>query len=122
MKIVKPWRLGVMSRPYVMRGRARLGVSVLALASLDGAALLQPEADLWSLVGEMLGDDGVLDLGVPKPCAEFLVIGSVYTAHQPQRRACVARVRVGSLLQSPMVMGERYWLDLRDIDPSPKDA
>jgi len=122
MKIVKPLRLGVMSRPYVMRGRARLGVSVLALASLGDTALLQPEADLWALVGEMLGEDGVLDLGVPKPCAEFLVSGSAYTAHQPQRNACVARVRVGSLQKSLMVMGDRYWLDRRATEPLPFDA
>src|SRR3546814_16981158 len=73
MKIVKPLRLGVMSRPYTMQRRSKLGLSVLALASLSEPALLQPEADLWTLAGEALGDDGVLDLGVPKPCAEFLV-------------------------------------------------
>src|SRR3546814_14519246 len=91
MKIVKPLRLGVMSRPYTMQRRSKLGLSVLALASLSEPALLQPEADLWTLAGEALGDDGVLDLGVPKPCAEFLVSGSAYTVHQPERPACVPR-------------------------------
>src|SRR3546814_1991038 len=100
MKIVKPLRLGVMSRPYTMQRRSKLGLGVLALASLSEPALLQPEADLWTLAGEALGDDGVLDLGVPKPCAEFLVSGSAYTVHQPERHACVARVRVGDRQKS----------------------
>jgi len=122
MKIVKPLRLGVMSRPYTMRRRSRLGLSVLALSSLGGPHLLQPEADLWTLVGEALGDDGVLDLGVPKPCAEFLVSGSVYTAHQSERTACVARARVGDLQKSLMVLGDRYWLDGRATEPRPYEA
>src|SRR3546814_7891623 len=98
-------------RPYTMQRRSKLGLSVLALASLSEPALLQPEADLWTLAGEALGDDGVLDLGVPKPCAEFLVSGSAYTVHQPERHACVARVRVGDRQKSLMVQGDRYWLD-----------
>jgi len=122
MKIVKPLRLGVMSRPYVMRRRTRLGLSVFALANLGEPALLLPEADLWQLVGEALGGDGVLDLGVPKPCAEFLVSGQAYTAHQPDRTACVARVRVGSLQKSLVAWGDRYWLDGRATAPQPYES
>jgi len=122
MKIVKPLRLGVMSRPYVMRRRTRLGLSVFALASLGEPALLLPEADLWQLVGEALGEDGVLDLGVPKPCAEFLVSGQAYTAHQPDRTACVARVRVGDRDKSLLAWGDRYWLDGRATAPQPYEA
>ena len=122
MKIVKPLRLSLMSRPYRLRGRQRMGLGVFALASLDAQPLLQPEADLWQLAGEVLGEEGVVDLGVPKPCAEFLVSGSVYTAHQPQPATCAAQVRVGDLSKSLMVFGDRYWLDDRPTDPQPYEA
>lgn len=122
MKIVKPLRLGLLSRPYRMRGRQRLGLAVFALATLDEQALLQPEADLWSLAGEALGEDGVLDLAVPKPCAEFLVSGAAYTAHQQDRTACMARVRVGELEKTLAVFGERYWLDGKPTPPAPFEA
>src|SRR3546814_20053315 len=64
----------------------------------------------------------LLDLGVPKPCAEFLVSGQAYTAHQPDRTACVARVRVGSLQKSLVVLGDRYWLDGRAPAPQPYES
>lgn len=119
MKIVKPLRLGLLSRPYMMRGRSALGISALALASLDARALLLPEAELWELAGEALGEDGVLDLGVPKPCAEFLVTGNAYTAHQARRDACAVRVRVGDRQKSLMVFGDRFWVGQQASEPLP---
>lgn len=120
MKIVKPLRLGLLSRPYQMRRRSQLGLSVLALASLDG--LLQPEPDLWRLAAEVLDEGAALDLGVPKPCAEFLVSGKAYTAHQDDRSACAARVRVGTLEKTLAVFGDRYWLSGQPTPPSAFDA
>jgi len=122
MKIVKPLRLGLLARPYRMRRRQRLGLSVLALATLDERPLLQPEPDLWTLAGDVLGEDGVLDLGVPKPCAEFLVSGSAHAVHQRDRRACVVRAKVGTLEKSLAVFGDRYWLDGRATEPEPFES
>ncbi len=94
----------------------------MALATLDEAPQLQAEADLWKVAGEALGGDGVLDLGVPKPCAEFLVSGQAYTAHQRERTACAVHVRVGPREKRLMVFGDRQWIGGRPTDPQPFDA
>jgi uncharacterized protein YjbI with pentapeptide repeats len=122
MKIVKPLRLGLLARPYQMRRRKQLGLAVLALASLDESPRLQPEPDLWKLAAEALDEDSALDLAIPKPCAEFLVSGKAYTAHQEDRTACAARVRVGSLEKHLVAFGDRYWLDGRPTRPAVFDA
>ena len=119
MKIVKPLRLSLMSRPYRLHRRQRLGLGVFALASLDPQPILQPEADMWQLVGQVLDDDGILDLGIPKPCAEFLVSGSAYPAPSQRPGTCAVQVRVGDLRKSLTVFGDRYWLDGRATEPQP---
>ncbi|MCD0502837.1 DUF2169 family type VI secretion system accessory protein, partial [Bordetella petrii] len=122
MKIIKPLRLSLMSRPYRLRRRQRLGLGVFALASLAPQPLLQPEADMWQLLGDVLDNDGILDLGIPKPCAEFLVSGCAYPAASQRPGTCAVQVRVGDLRKSLMVFGDRYWLDGRATEPQPFDT
>ncbi|OZI37319.1 hypothetical protein CAL29_02545 [Bordetella genomosp. 10] len=117
MKTIKPFRLSLMTRPYRWRRADTLGVAVMALATLDDAPRLMPEQELWKLAAEETG--GILDLGVPKACAEFLVSGYAYTRHQPDKTACGVRVRVGELEKSLLVFGDRYWLDGRPSQPAP---
>lgn len=110
MRIIKPLRLGILSRPYQYRGQYQLGVAVLAMATLGHDAALVMEADLWKIAGQELDEDEVLDLGVPKPCAEFLVSGKAWShdASEPGRAA--VRVRVDQLEKSLIVHGERHWV------------
>src|SRR5690606_5946597 len=59
--------------------------------------------------GEELDEDEVLDLSIPKPCAEFLVSGKAWShdASAPERVA--VRARVEQLEKSLIVHGDRHW-------------
>ncbi|RYF57990.1 MAG: DUF2169 domain-containing protein, partial [Comamonadaceae bacterium] len=97
MRVIKPLRLGLLTRPYSLRGQHRLGVSVMAWATLSEAAVLLPESEMWEAAQSVLDEDEALDLGIPKPCGEFLVSGRAW-AHDPaQTGTCAVSVRVGSL-------------------------
>jgi uncharacterized protein YjbI with pentapeptide repeats len=117
MKTVKPFRLSLLTRPYRWQRADTLGVAVMALATLGETPQLMPEQELWRLASEEAG--GVLDLGVPKACAEFLASGYAYTQHQDDKTACAVRMRVGELEKSLLVFGDRYWLDGRASKPVP---
>ncbi|MEI2417234.1 DUF2169 domain-containing protein [Orrella sp. JC864] len=118
MRIIKPLRLGLLSRPYQYRGRHHLGVSVLAYGRLDGTQLL-PEAELWKLAGQVLDEDESLDLGLPKPCAEFLVSGKAYAHATTDPGRCAVQVQVAGLQKHLLVSGARAWRDGRLSEPEP---
>ncbi|OZI63159.1 DUF2169 family type VI secretion system accessory protein [Bordetella genomosp. 11] len=120
MRVVKPSRLSVLTRPYRRHGTDVLGTAVMALATLDERPALMPEQELWRVASEEAG--GLLDLGMPKADPEFLISGLAYTRHQPDKTACAVRARVGGLDKSLLVFGDRYWLDGRATAPEAFDA
>jgi uncharacterized protein YjbI with pentapeptide repeats len=130
VKTVKPLRLSVITRPFLRAGHQRLGLTVMGMLSMEdggGAGespggVLLPETEFWKTVSEELGPTGVLDLGMPKPCAEFLATGHAYTHHQQDKTACAVELRVGALARQFIVFGDRYWLDGRATAPQPFDA
>src|SRR5690606_28675260 len=110
MKITKPMRLALMKNAYQWQGRYQLGVSVMAMVTMrDDTPSLLIEPDLWNIVGEYLGEDDILDMGLPKPAAEFLVSGSAWTSHQEDKTQCAVRARVGNVEKDLLVFGDRYW-------------
>ncbi|HEY0210266.1 DUF2169 domain-containing protein [Acerihabitans sp.] len=120
MKIIKPLRLGVLHRPWRWQGQNRLGVSVLALADMGPAPRLRPEPELWQLAAaELAGDGGLLDLAIPKACAEFLATGYAYTRHQRQNNACMVKIQVAELEKSLTAFGERFWVGGRPTEALP---
>ncbi|MGJ3702610.1 DUF2169 domain-containing protein [Variovorax sp. AFSI2.2] len=119
MKIVKPFRLSLLTRPYRWKGSNHLGIASLALVSLKADPQLQPEQELWQMVSEVLDPGSVLDLGMPKAEAEVLASGFAYTCHQAEKSQCAVRLRVETLEKSLLVSGDRYWLDGRSTAPVP---
>ncbi len=73
MKVIKPLRLSVLSRPFPWQRRQRLGLTVIAMTGMDAdAPVLYPDAELWPLVAEEIGEQGVLDASwqlsaIPRP-------------------------------------------------------
>ncbi|AOB33237.1 hypothetical protein AKI39_24485 [Bordetella sp. H567] len=120
MRVVKPSRLSVLTRPYRWRGTDMLGAAVMAMATLDDRRALMPEQELWRVGSEEAG--GLLDLGLPKAEAEFLISGLAYTRHQTDKTACAVQARVGGLEKSLLVFGDRYWLDGHATAPAAFDA
>ncbi|MEA9390969.1 DUF2169 domain-containing protein [Acerihabitans sp. TG2] len=112
MKIIKPLRLGILHRPWRWQGRNHLGVSILALADMGGQPRLRPEPELWQLAANELADcGGLVDLAIPKACAEFLATGYAYTHHQAQKDACLVKIAVGKREKSLVAFGDRFWVN-----------
>jgi len=119
LKIVKPFRLSLLTRPYRWKGSNHLGIASIALANLNADPQLQPEQELWQMVSEVLDPGSVLDLSVPKAEAEVLASGFAYTCHQTEKSQCAVRLRVDTLEKTLLVSGDRYWLDGRSTAPLP---
>ncbi|MDH6594322.1 uncharacterized protein YjbI with pentapeptide repeats [Variovorax sp. TBS-050B] len=122
MKTVKPLRLSVITRPFLRSGHQRLALTVMGMVSMDAAPVLLPETEFWKTVSEELGPTGAIDLGMPKPCAEFLATGHAYTRHQDEKTACAVSLRVGALERQFVVFGDRYWIDGRASAPQPFES
>lgn len=118
MQIIKPIRMGLLARPWSWRGHHRLGVSVQLWCSMDEVALLGTEADMWRTLQPYLHEEEVMDLALPKPCAEFLVSGHAYSAHQADKTQVAAQVRVGALEKRLYVCGARRWQQGRASRPA----
>jgi len=119
MRIIKPLRLSLLTRPYTYRRQHSLGVSVLAMATLGDIPILLPEADIWGQTGAWLEEDNAVDLAVPKPCAEFLVSGRAWS-HDVDNPGYVAlRVRVADREKNLLVFGDRRSEGERWTEPAP---
>ncbi|KEY59008.1 DUF2169 domain-containing protein [Serratia sp. DD3] len=120
MKIIKPLRLSVLSRPYRWQEKNYLGVSVLALADMGSTPRLRPEPELWQLAEkELQTSGGVIDLAIPKACAEFLATGYAYTQHQQDKTACAVRIQVEQREKTLIAFGERHWVNNTPSSPLP---
>ena len=120
MKIIKPFRLSALSRPYSMHRQHRLGVAVFAVADYSGdAPRLDPDYILWRDLLPQLDCEGMIDQFIPKPFAEFLVSGYATTAFQEDKTQCAVRVNIAGAEKSLAVTGDRYWIDNRIVGPEP---
>ncbi|SMC23890.1 Uncharacterized protein YjbI, contains pentapeptide repeats [Andreprevotia lacus DSM 23236] len=123
MEIIKPLRLGVLHRAYRQQQQPHLCVAVMALVALGGERpVLLPEQELWELVEDTLGDDGLIDLTMPKPSAEYLVSGIATTLHQAGKTCCAVEACVGDKQKRLTVFGDRYWLAGSTTTPQPFDV
>src|SRR5690606_22804076 len=119
MRVIKPLRLSLLTRPYTLRKQHRLGVSVLAMATLDECPVLLPEAEVWRQTGEWLEEDNVVDLAVPKPCAEFLVSGRAWSHHADDPGRAALRGGVGGHEKHLLAFGNRHGVGERWSEPEP---
>ncbi|GAB6060170.1 DUF2169 family type VI secretion system accessory protein [Desulfonatronum parangueonense] len=114
MKVVKPDNLslrysvfpdlpGVADKP----GDHCLVVAVMAGFPLaTGQPELLPENILWQRIQEALPEGEILDQGLPKPRAEYLVYGACCSRHPVTGKEI--RVRVGNLGKRLHVTGPRF--------------
>ena len=120
MRAVKPFKLGMLTRPFELRREFYLGVSVLGWSPLARGDLqpLLPEPEMWAAVTEDLGDVP-LDVGLPKSRGEVLVTGSVHPPGGAPATTCPARVRLGPIDKSIYAIGDRHWERGVPTEPKP---
>ncbi|MCB2188046.1 MAG: DUF2169 domain-containing protein [Deltaproteobacteria bacterium] len=109
MKVIKPRTLGVLYRFYEFRREFFLAVAAFLHFPFARPRALFSEQELWPFVQGELGGDQPLDLGLPKPYGEVLLLGR---AHAPGGRE-VASLEVGLTLgpvkKTLMLHGDRTW-------------
>lgn len=122
MKVIKPQKLSVLTRGFEFRKRFHLGVSILLYVPLSQQADLWSEAGMWKFCGEELGKDGMLEAGIPKQHAEFLVAGHAYPPTGEAVPACAVRVRLGTREKILLAFGDRFRTGPRRSDRATEPA
>ena len=123
MKIFKPLRMSMLTRPFIKDRRHWLAMTAIVMTDGFGRdAKLVPEPDCWKTFAAELGSEFSFDLGMPKANPEFLVTGNAYTCHQPDRTQSAVAVRVGRRTKALHVFGDRFWVDGRASAPQPFDT
>lgn len=111
MKVIKPNKLGVLTRCVEHERRFVFGVSVLVFVPLGPveALTLGTEQALWMFAAERMGPLAALEAGVPKSRGEFLVHGECFAPGGVPHPRVPVRARVGECERTLMVTGDRYW-------------
>lgn len=108
MYIHKPHVAALSFRPIEYRSKAGLCISTMLFVPLspEGGGLLR-EQSMWNCIAKQMAVP-LVDEGVAKLTAEFLVVGRVH-AREPGSRGAVARVRLGPVAKAVMAFSPRYW-------------
>lgn len=107
MKVIKPRKLGVVTRCFEYQRRFFQSFAILALHRFGGG--LSSEADMWLFLAQELGSDSSPDAGMPKTRSEFLATGYAFAPAGAARPAQTVRVQLGTLEKTLYVYGDRYW-------------
>ena len=119
MRVVKPFQIGLLSRPFTFRRRHYLGVASLVHMPLDGEPRLLPESALWQDAAKVNGPEIVLDTGVPKKRGEFLVAGSAWAPAGKPTGLLRAAAELGGQRRELAVFGDRWFHGEQISDPEP---
>lgn len=111
MKVIKKKELSLFPRPMFLQGRQHLALGVLLYFDLTAPDALLDEQDLWKTIPKELGDTPILDQGVPKMNAEYLVVGDCCAPRNETRQSSEIFVRVGDLRKRLYIYGDRHWQD-----------
>jgi uncharacterized protein YjbI with pentapeptide repeats len=107
VKVIKPQKLGLITRGFEQQRRSFLSFGVLALHRFSGA--FASEMGMWPFLAGELGPDGIPDAGMPKSRGEFLVAGFAFSPGGAPQPACTVQVQVGTLEKTLWVYGDRFW-------------
>lgn len=108
MQVMKPMSLGLLTRPFEMARRFRLGAAVLSLIPLGTERALFSEAGMWKLFAEEVPPGQPLDAGMAKRRAEFLVSGAAFAPGGTPVGALRVTARLAERTKSLLVAGDRF--------------
>ena len=121
MKVIKPGKLGVLTRCYERERQFHMGISVLAFVPLgydERGPILLSEIDMWKFTAKALAG-GALDVAIPKARSEFLVVGKAHAPGGVARPTFTVRAQVGAVRKHADIFGDRNWRDLGTTKPLP---
>jgi uncharacterized protein YjbI with pentapeptide repeats len=121
MKVYKKNHLSLLVKIFGLGDVLYLTATVLVYFDLNDPDTPLKEQDLWKTIPEQLGEQQALDMGFPKPKAEYLVTGKCFAPKGEMRPASQVCVRVGPSTKTLDIFGDRYWLDSNGSHPKPTD-
>lgn len=119
MRVVKPFALGMLTRPIEYQRRFFLCVAATSFCPMGDAPGILGDIAMWKFLAEELPHTQPLDLALPKTAAEFLVTGSAFAPGGHPARAVPVAVRLGTVTKRLMAVGDRHIEDGRATDPVP---
>ena len=107
MRIIKPLRLGLLTKTVPHNGGGLFVVSTFSLFDLLDPTDILAETALWPLAAKELPKGAIFDAAYPKPTAEFLIAGRAMSPEPVQ--AMQVGVAVGEKARTLSVFGDRSW-------------
>ncbi len=107
MRVIKPQRLGLMTKTMPHNSAGLFIVSTFTLFDLRDPGDILAETAMWPMVAEELPKGTVFDAAYPKPFGEFLIAGSAMS--QDPVKAMHVGVTVGEQSRYLSVFGDRHW-------------
>lgn len=109
MKIFKPDSLAIIYKALNIGGSDVMSLGMMAIFEFDhlDSPHLLPEAELWTRVDRGIGPNSVIDIGYPKPSAEFLSYGAGYAPGGSPVTELPVAITVGTITKKLIVRGNR---------------
>jgi uncharacterized protein YjbI with pentapeptide repeats len=123
MKVIKPLQQSVLYKTFEAKRTFFYCTIVVSFFSFDSSSLLS-EPDLWKFAGAELGKDAMLDMCMPKPKGEVLVVGKCFAPEAKPAPAYEVGLQIGPIDKTLYVFGDRFWKRKKGIlktisDPLP---
>ncbi|MBR0681731.1 DUF2169 domain-containing protein [Roseomonas eburnea] len=119
MKILKPFALGMLSRPVEFQRRFFLSVASLAFCPMGERPGLLGDIAMWKFLPEVLPPGQAIDLCLPKTAAEFLVTGSAFAPGGRPVQTVTVSARLGGVTKRLAAVGDRHIEDGVPTQPIP---
>lgn len=107
--IIKPRKLGILTKVERRGSSATLVVSALGLFSLLEPSDFEVDTALWPMVMEQMPQGTIFDAAMPKPCGEVLVAGFARAPGGEPVPALTLDIALGPVRKRLAVFGDRVW-------------
>ena len=124
MKVIKPLHQSLLYKVFEDARKCYLSVAILSFFPFETSSGLLSEPDLWKFAASELGKDAMLDMCMPKPKGEVLVVGKCFAPEAKPAPAYEAGLQIGPIDKTLYVFGDRFWKRKKGIlktisDPLP---
>lgn len=109
LKVIKENEHSLLMNHFGRDGREYLTLSVLTFFDFQRPEEPLREKDMWPFVQDELGEDVILDMGLPKVHAEVLLSAKCFTPNGKPLQGCEVSWSLGPLKKKLYVFGERRW-------------
>lgn len=109
MKLFKERRHALINRPVEIKGVNYLSLGLMLYFDLTAPDDLHTEQELWQELTPLLGQQGYLDQGWPKPRGEVLCRGTCHAPRGTTVAAAQVHLKVGPVNKTLNVFGDRFW-------------